>query len=151
LPIYHFILLLQILILDLFFKCFDVPFFAELGRVTLVLTEEQKLGLSTQRRNSTSDQNSSEISLMKSTSVTSGNSVSDEIVISRSEWDSLQCELDKLRALMGLGLDVDVVGSDQFKELQAQLQESRAKAEKQTKREETLQSEMEVSTYIFLI
>lgn len=150
-PIYHFILLLQILILDLFFKCFDVPFFAELGRVTLVLTEEQKLGLSTQRRNSTSDQNSSEISLMKSTSVTSGNSVSDEIVISRSEWDSLQCELDKLRALMGLGLDVDVVGSDQFKELQAQLQESRAKAEKQTKREETLQSEMEVSTYIFLI
>ena len=148
-PIYHFILLLQILILDLFFKCFDVPFFAELGRVTLVLTEEQKLGLSTQRRNSTSDQNSSEISLMKSNSVTSGNSVSDEIVISRSEWDSLQCELDKLRALMGLGLDVDVVGSDQFKELQAQLQESRAKAEKQTKREETLQSEMEVSTCIF--
>ena len=45
---------------------------------------------------------------------------------------------------MGLGLDVDVVGSDQFKELQAQLQESRNKAEKQTKREETLQSEMEV-------
>ena len=40
---------------------------------------------------------------MKSNSVTSGNSVSDEIVISRSEWDSLQCELDKLRALMGLG------------------------------------------------
>lgn len=117
---------------------------SELGRVTLVLTEEQKLVLSTQRRNSTSDQNSSEISLMKSNSVTSGNSVSDEIVISRSEWDSLQCELDKLRALMGLGLDVDVVGSDQFKELQAQLQESRAKAEKQTKREETLQSEMEV-------
>ena len=120
--------------------------------MTLVLTEEQKLVLSTQRRNSTSDQNSSEISLMKSNSVTSGNSsVSDEIVISRSEWDALQCELDKLRALMGLGLDVDVVGSDQFKELQAQLQESRAKAEKQTKREETLQSEMEVSTYIFLI
>ena len=71
--------------------------------MTLVLTEEQKLVLSTQRRNSTSDQNSSEISLMKSNSVTSGNSVSDEIVISRSEWDSLQCELDKLRALMGLG------------------------------------------------
>ena len=116
--------------------------------MTLVLTEEQKLVLSTQRRNSTSDQNSSEISLMKSNSVTSGNSVSDEIVISRSEWDSLQCELDKLRALMGLGLDVDVVGSDQFKELQAQLQESRAKAEKQTKREETLQSEMEVLTYL---
>ena len=71
--------------------------------MTLVLTEEQKLVLSTQRRNSTSDQNSSEISLMKSNSVTSGNSVSDEIVISRSEWDSLQGELDKLRALMGLG------------------------------------------------
>ena len=86
-----------------FIQMFWWTLFSELGRVTLVLTEEQKLVLSTQRRNSTSDQNSSEISLMKSNSVTSGNSVSDEIVISRSEWDSLQCELDKLRALMGLG------------------------------------------------
>ena len=101
----------------------------------MVLSEEQKLSLSTQRRESSSE-NSNEV-LVKS-------GHSDEIVISRSEWDALQAELDKLRALMGLGLDVDVVGSDQFKELQVQLQESRAKAEKQTKREETLQSEMEV-------
>ena len=107
----------------------------------MVLSEEQKLSLSTQRRESSSE-NSNEV-LVKCRH-------SDEIVISRSEWDALQAELDKLRALMGLGLDVDVVGSDQFKELQAQLQESRAKAEKQTKREETLQSEMEVK-YFFLI
>jgi len=111
---------------------------SELGRVTLVLSEEQKLTLSTQRRNSTSE-NSNEI-----IAKTPPSGLSDEVVVSRSEWDELQAELDKLRALMGLGLDVDVVGSDQFKELQTQLQESRAKAEKQTKREETLQAEMEV-------
>ena len=106
----------------------------------MVLSEEQKLSLSTQRRESSSE-NSNEVLVAKS------GGHSDEIVISRSEWDALQAELDKLRALMGLGLDVDVVGSDQFKELQAQLQESRAKAEKQTKREETLQSEMEVNYF----
>ena len=117
---------------------FTPMFFSELGRVTLVLSEEQKLTLSTQRRNSTSE-NSNEI-----IAKTPPSGLSDEVVVSRSEWDELQAELDKLRALMGLGLDVDVVGSDQFKELQTQLQESRAKAEKQTKREETLQAEMEV-------
>ena len=45
---------------------------------------------------------------------------------------------------MGVGLDVDVVGSDQFKKLQGQLQEYREKVEKQNKREEKLKGEMEL-------
>ena len=70
--------------------------------------------------------------------------ISPELVINRAEWESLQSELDKMRALMGVGLDVDVVGSDQFKKLQAQLQEYRAKVDKQSKREEKLKGEMEL-------
>jgi len=57
---------------------------SELGRVTLVLSEEQKLTLSTQRRNSTSE-NSNEI-----IAKTPPSGLSDEVVISRSEWDELQ-------------------------------------------------------------
>ena len=85
---------------------------AELTRVASVLSEDQKLQLSsagTSRQSSTSeDQNV--------------NLIAEEIVINRAEWDTLQSELDKMRALLGIGLDVDVVGSDQFKQLQFQLQ-----------------------------
>ena len=70
--------------------------------------------------------------------------MSDEIVINRSEWSTLQSELDKMRALLGLGIDVDVVGSDQFKQLQTQLGELRMKSEKQTVREEKLKSELQI-------
>ena len=107
---------------------------AELSRVALVLSEDQKLQLSsscTSRQSSTSDDQNVNV-------------MAEEIVINRSEWDTLQAELDKMRALLGIGLDVDVVGSDQFKQLQAQLQEYRERAEKQSKREEKLKGEMEV-------
>ena len=53
-------------------------------------------------------------------------------------------EMDKMRALLGLGLDVDVVGSDQFKQLQAQLGELRVKYDKQMKREEKLKTELQI-------
>ena len=42
-------------------------------------------------------------------------------MIHSSEWTAMQSELDKMRALLGVGLDVDVVGSDQFRQLQSQL------------------------------
>ena len=66
------------------------------------------------------------------------------MVIRRAEWDALQAELDKMRAVLGLGLDVDVVGSEQFKQLQSQLQEWRGKAEKQMQREEKFKSQWQV-------
>ena len=109
---------------------------SELAHLTSVLNEEQKVMLSTQqqRRNSSSGEASE-----PGMSVTS-----EEIVISRPEWDALQNELDKLRAVMGVGLDVDVVGSDQFKQLQMQVHELQLKCEKQGKREEKFKSEMQV-------
>lgn len=104
---------------------------SELVRLCSVLTEEQKLALSTDHQAVNDEQTP--------TSMTS-----DEIVINRAEWDALHAQLDKLRAVMGLGLDVDVVGSDQFKQLQSQLHELRGKLEKQSQREEKLKSEMQV-------
>lgn len=108
---------------------------SELVRLCSVLTEEQKLALSTERRDSNEDANEGQ-------SVTA--STSEEIVINRTEWDALHAELDKLRAIMGLGLDVDVVGSEQFKQLQSQLHELHSKLEKQNLREEKLKSEMQI-------
>ena len=109
---------------------------AELARVASVLSEDQKLHLSS--TSSSSRQNSGTENEPENVMI------SEELVIDRAEWNALQSELDKMRALMGVGLDVDVVGSDQFKKLQGQLQEYREKVEKQNKREEKLKGEMEL-------
>ena len=117
----------------------------ELARVASVLSEDQKLQLSSSASFST-DLNSDDAMQVGCNDQCQTNStvISPELVINRAEWESLQSELDKMRALMGVGLDVDVVGSDQFKKLQAQLQEYRAKVDKQSKREEKLKGEMEL-------
>lgn len=85
---------------------------AELARVASVLSEEQKFTLSASLQKQNSVEKSDEKMML-----------SDEIVIRKSEWDALQDELNKTKALMGIGLDVDVVGSDQFMQLQSQLHE----------------------------
>ena len=127
---------------------------AELARVVSVLSEDQKFHLSSSSSSaaassltasSTTDLNSADMQVAANDQCqTNSNVISQELVINRAEWDSLQSELDKMRALMGVGLDVDVVGSDQFKKLQAQLQEYRGKVDKQSKREEKLKGEMEL-------
>lgn len=108
---------------------------AELARVASVLSEEQKLALSAsfQKQNSLDKGNNLEDKML-----------SDEIVICKSEWEALQDELNKTKALMGIGLDVDVVGSDQFRQLQSQLHELQAKSEKNLAREEKLKSDLQV-------
>ena len=127
---------------------------AELARVASVLSEDQKFHLSSSSSaaassltsSSTTDLNSADMQVADANDQcqTNSNVISQELVINRAEWDSLQSELDKMRALMGVGLDVDVVGSEQFKKLQAQLQEYRGKVDKQSKREEKLKGEMEL-------
>lgn len=105
---------------------------SELAKLASVLSEEQKLALSMQSRS-----NSTESEVITDT-------MAADIVISKTDWDSYQAELDKLRALMGLGLDVDVVGSDQFKQLQSQVHEMQAKLSKQNEREEKLKVDIQV-------
>ena len=115
---------------------------SELVAVAAVLTEEQKLSLSNAvSNNQTANDHHQELKKSHSVDVDAENQ---EIVILRSEWTAMSQQLDKMRALLGVGLDVDVVGSDQFKQLQSQLADLRIKSEKQTEREEKLKSELQI-------
>ena len=114
---------------------------SELAKVAALLSEEQKLSLTNSLASNHQDTNSEKDSIGKTNS---NECLTEEIVIRRSEWSSTMAEMDKMRALLGLGLDVDVVGSDQFKQLQAQLGELRVKYDKQIKREEKLKTELQI-------
>jgi hypothetical protein len=97
----------------------------ELARVASVLSDEQKLAISS--RSSSESHCSSTLE----SSADMSSAASDEVVVRRAEWNSLLAELAKMRAMMGLGLEDDVVGSDQFRQLQTQLAELKDKSEKQ--------------------
>jgi len=117
---------------------------SELVAVAAVLTEEQKLSLSNSVSNNQTANDHHPQELKKSHSAVDVDAENQEIVILRSEWTAMAQQLDKMRALLGVGLDVDVVGSDQFKQLQSQLADLRVKSEKQSQREEKLKSELQI-------
>ena len=117
---------------------------SELVAVAAVLTEEQKLSLSNSVSNNQTTNDHHPQELKKSHSAVDVDAENQEIVILRSEWTAMAQQLDKMRALLGVGLDVDVVGSDQFKQLQSQLADLRVKSEKQSQREEKLKSELQI-------
>ncbi len=110
----------------------------EVARLHALLTEEQKDQLLHRTSTSSADNNpksdkspeESVSSHSSSDSLTSkgrdsraGGEEDEDVtrIVSAVEWESLQREMDRMRALLGVGAGDSVVGSDQYRALQAQL------------------------------
>ncbi len=132
---------------------------SELGRVASLLTEDQKLKLSQMDSTSSDggggdDENSEQVSSPPSrptslgTTAHGANSSSkisfDEVVVEKVVWDKVQSDLAKMKALLGVGLETDVVGSDQFKQVQKQLLDLKEKHENHLKKEAAVKSELKI-------
>ena len=89
---------------------------SELNRVSSVLSEDQKSQLSTLKVKD----NEHDVDGVQQPISNSEENIDEErlITVDKTEWHSLQTELNKIRALLGVGVGDNLVGGQKFRELQ---------------------------------
>ena len=120
---------------------------SELSRISSVLTEEQKCQVSAKKAEE-DEKNKQHLSDDEKEDIpTSDNyeakSNKQEVVgVKKSEWLKMEVELNKVRALLGVGVEDTLVGGGKFRELQIGLEEMRKKCDTHAKNEEKLKEEL---------